>query len=146
MTARGYVFSYVNPDTDGVASAMGYAFLRRAFDDADFQPLIWGDINVETGLVLDHFRMSVPARGRDLPPGAELVLVDTHHPAQLASQVNPLRVVEIIDHHPGGSPEAFPNAIIQNEVVGAAATLLTERIVRHDLDPEPIMSACSLPR
>jgi manganese-dependent inorganic pyrophosphatase len=140
MPAQGYVFSYVNPDTDGVASAIGYTFLRRARDDVRFQPLIWGDLNAETTLVLAHFHASAPAQGRDLPPDADLVLVDTHHPAQLASQVNPQRVVEIIDHHPGGSPEAFPNAIIQNETVGAAATLLVERIVRHNLQPGPIIS------
>lgn len=50
--------------------------------------------------------------------------------------VIPEQVIEIIDHRAGSEPEKeFPNAGIQNELVGAAATLVTERFVQSHLQP-----------
>ena len=40
--------------------------------------------------------------------------VDTHHLNQLPEDLAPMAVTEIVDHHSGGQPEAFPNATIQN--------------------------------
>jgi manganese-dependent inorganic pyrophosphatase len=40
-------------------------------------------------------------------------------------------VVRITDHHPGGDPKRYPNAEFQNELVGAAATLVAERYVKN---------------
>jgi nanoRNase/pAp phosphatase (c-di-AMP/oligoRNAs hydrolase) len=42
------------------------------------------------------------------------------------------KVAEIIDHHPGGNPEAFEKASIINEQVGAAATIVVERFQKMD--------------
>ena len=133
----GYVFSYVNPDTDGVACSLAYAALRTQEDNSVFVPLIWGNINAETKLVLDNFNIASPRACDELDPTASVVLVDTHHPRQLSPKVNLLKVVEIIDHHPAGEPEAFPNARIQNEAVGAAATLLAERFMQLATLPQP---------
>jgi manganese-dependent inorganic pyrophosphatase len=132
----GYVFSYVNPDTDGVACSLAYAALRTQEKKPVFLPLIWGSLNAETKLVLDNFNIAPPSACDELDPTASVVLVDTHHPQQLSPKVNLLQVVEIIDHHPAGQPEAFPNARIQNEAVGAAATLVTERFMRLATRPQ----------
>jgi manganese-dependent inorganic pyrophosphatase len=59
------------------------------------------------------------------------VLVDTHHSQQLPPNFPYESVVEIIDHHPAGDVALFPSASIQNEKVGAAATLLIERLEQN---------------
>jgi manganese-dependent inorganic pyrophosphatase len=63
--------------------------------------------------------------------------VDTHHLAQLPGCLDPRQVVEVVDHHPYGDTAAFPNARVQNEAVGAAATLVAERFDAAGIPPSP---------
>lgn len=63
----------------------------------------------------------------------DVVLVDCHHPAQLPHVGNFDAVSVVIDHHPDGNVAAFPNASIQNEEIGAAATLVAERVIASSL-------------
>jgi manganese-dependent inorganic pyrophosphatase len=63
----------------------------------------------------------------------DIWLVDTHHPNQLPPDLPEARVTRITDHHPGGSANRYPNAQIQNEAVGAAATLITERFEEYNV-------------
>lgn len=52
-------------------------------------------------------------------------------------------MVCITDHHPAGAPERFPHAPIENEPVGAAATLVAERAASTPDRISPAM-ACLL--
>lgn len=133
----GYVFGYVDPDTDGVMSAIGYARFRRKRDDTRFVPVVFGDTDGETDYVFERTDLDRPRRITELPDGAAVALVDTHHPEQLPDAVDPADVVEIVDHHPGGPQDAFPNATVQNEPVGAAATLVAERFHDAGIRPDP---------
>src|SRR5260370_17214416 len=132
---RRYVFGYVNPDTDSVCSAIGYAELADYLGSGEYVPLAWGGVNKETLLVLSRFGVKVPEDPKRLVGDCEVVLVDTHHPGHLPESLDTKCVVEIIDHHPAGEPSAFPNAKIQNEEVGAAATLVVERFRELDVRP-----------
>jgi manganese-dependent inorganic pyrophosphatase len=50
-----YVTGHRNPDTDSIASAIGYAELRRRLDpNNDYVPVRLGDINAQTRWVLEH--------------------------------------------------------------------------------------------
>lgn len=135
MATTKYVFGYINPDTDSVCSAIGYAELAEALGTGEFQPITWGKINKETTLVLSRFSVQAPPTIETLEGDHEIALVDTHHLAQLPKSLDPNRVVEIIDHHPAGDAAAFPRATINNEEVGAAATLIVERFHEHGLLP-----------
>jgi inorganic pyrophosphatase/exopolyphosphatase len=121
------VMPYVDPDLDGVACAITLAALQPPL-----RAHLVGAIDLETSTVLRALVLPVP-----LPPPAwskveRIWLVDTHHPRQLPPDLPFERVVAIIDHHPDGSPERFPAAEIQNEKVGAAATLVAERLLGRD--------------
>ncbi|KAB1159037.1 hypothetical protein F6X68_09935 [Micromonospora sp. AMSO12t] len=126
------VTSYPDPDTDGVASALGYCALVPGT-----VPVLSGTFNPETIFVLRELGMACPLGG-SLANAVEVVLVDTHDVRQLPDGFPFDRVVEIIDHHPSGDVDAFPQASIQNEAVGAAATLVAERCLRAPwvLSPE----------
>ncbi len=132
-----YVFAYVNPDTDGVCCSIAYAELAERTRNDHFLPLVWGRINPETRLVLARFGVEPPPAAAQLTGDYRVALVDTHHPRQLPAELDTTRVIEIIDHHPAGHPEAFPHAAVQNEDVGAAATLIAERFRAADLTPSP---------
>src|ERR1035437_2694426 len=50
-----YVTGHRNPDTDSIASAIGYAELRRRLDpNNDYVPVRLGDINSQTRWVLER--------------------------------------------------------------------------------------------
>lgn len=146
-----FVTSYVNPDLDGVACAVVFA---RCLSDVSATAVLSGDLNPETVNVLASIGLSREVRILDAQleaPAQDFVLVDCHHPRQLPEWVRSEHVSLIIDHHPDGSPEAFPNATIQNEVVGSAATLVAEmlsvRLVGHvpsDTRPHLALLACAI--
>lgn len=117
------VIPYVNPDLDGVACAIAVAALELS----SWNARLMGDVDAETAVVLEHLQLLAPARVHDWSEVRSIWLVDTHHVRQLPAELPRERVTRITDHHPGGDSEAFPNAVIQNESVGAAATLIAEK-------------------
>jgi manganese-dependent inorganic pyrophosphatase len=120
-----------------VCCSIAYAELAERTRSEQFQPLVWGRMNPETRLVLARFGVEPPPAADRLTGDYQVTLVDTHHPQQLSAELDTTRVVEIIDHHPAGHPAAFPHASIQNEEVGAAATLIIERFRTTDVAPSP---------
>ncbi len=55
------VIGHRNPDTDSIASAMAYAWLKGVEDpDTPYQAFRLGDINRETAFVLSHFDLAPP--------------------------------------------------------------------------------------
>ena len=122
-----YVLPYINPDTDGVCAAIAYSVLNP-----QFTPVIFGDFDQETTFVLNTFQVPFPDRVVHLTQAGQIVLVDTHHANQLP-EIDFRKVTEVIDHHPAGDDSLMPNAKIQNEEVGAACTLIVERMQRQGI-------------
>lgn len=114
------------PDLDGVACAIGYAELlrHRGANAAAWLPT-QGDSEAEFVLARCH---DVPLTGSPVIDDAtRFVLVDASDLDGLPSEVDPRRIVEVLDHRLHGSPrELFPNADLTIEAVGAAATLVAE--------------------
>ena len=123
----GIIIPYSNPDLDGVACAIALAELS----DAPWAAHILGTIDEETRVVLDGLGLSVPSQAPEWTSVERIWLVDTHHPNQLPADLPFGRVVRITDHHPSGAPDRFPCAAIENEPVGAAATLVAERVAEQ---------------
>lgn len=129
------IVSYRNPDLDGVACAIAIAML----EPGDWQPRLLGEVDAETAVVLSELGLAVPRPVKDWAEVGEIWLVDTHHVPQLPDDLPRERVTRVTDHHTGGNPEAFLNAIVQNEAVGAAATLVAERCAARGGDlPWPL--------
>lgn len=120
------ISTYVNPDLDGVASAIVAA--EYLVDDADAR--FEGRSTPEIAGVLSALNLAPYETHlfNEAQSPVRTMLVDCHHPAQLPKWLEPTSVTRVIDHHPDGSPEAFPNAAVQNERVGAAATLVAEAV------------------
>jgi manganese-dependent inorganic pyrophosphatase len=77
-----YVIGHVNPDTDAIASAMGYAWLLQERDDLEAIPARAGPLNPQTTWVLRRLGIESPTLLTDASPRFEVISrhLDTTHP------------------------------------------------------------------
>jgi manganese-dependent inorganic pyrophosphatase len=82
MPDRIYVVGHVNPDTDTVAAAMGYAWLLRERDGSDTIAARAGAVNPQTTWVLKKLGLEAPLLLNDASPRFEAVTrrLDTAKP------------------------------------------------------------------
>lgn len=74
MSDRVYVTGHVNPDTDSIASAMGYAWLLRQRDGLDTVACRAGPINQQTAWILKRLGLEAPMLLTDASPRFESVI------------------------------------------------------------------------
>jgi len=96
--SRIYVIGHVNPDTDSIAAAVGYAWLLRERDGEDAVAARAGPINPQTTWVLRHLDLEAPLLLTDASPRFESVMrrLDT------AAPESPLREAWAILNRTGG--------------------------------------------
>jgi len=88
MANQIYVIGHVNPDTDSIASAMGYAWLLRERDSMNTVAARAGALNPQTAYVIKKLGLDPPVLLTDASPRFESVMrrYDTLHPeAQLGA-------------------------------------------------------------
>ncbi len=73
MQERIYVIGHVNPDTDTIAAAIGYAWLLRERDGGDFTAARAGATNPQTSWILKRLGMEAPILLNDASPRFEAV-------------------------------------------------------------------------
>jgi len=120
------VTAYMNPDLDAVACIVGYAeYLSKIGVQAE--EAIFGEPHDEAKYVLDTFHHDYPKKAEAISSDDRVVLVDTSELAGLPEGIKSEQVVEIIDHRKQNDSHLFPNAKLQIEMVGSAATLIAEK-------------------
>jgi manganese-dependent inorganic pyrophosphatase len=82
MANQIYVIGHVNPDTDSIASAMGYAWLLRERDGLNTVAARAGALNPQTAYVIKKLGLESPVLLTDASPRFESVMrrYDTLHP------------------------------------------------------------------
>ena len=75
MQSKTYVIGHVNPDTDSIASAMGYAWLLRERDGIDTVAARAGALNPQTAWVLKQLELEPPMLLTDASPRFESVMI-----------------------------------------------------------------------
>lgn len=68
-----YVIGHVNPDTDSIASAMGYAWLLKERDGSDTKAARLGSINAQTSWALERLNFDPPELLADASPRFQAV-------------------------------------------------------------------------
>ncbi|MBN2550150.1 MAG: DHH family phosphoesterase [Anaerolineales bacterium] len=98
MMSRIHVIGHVNPDTDSIAAAIGYAWLLRERDKADAVACRAGATNPQTTWVLKTLNLEAPMLLTDASPRFESVMrrLDTTTPD------SPLREAWTILNRTGG--------------------------------------------
>lgn len=126
------VTCYVNPDLDGFAGAVAYAELLNS-QGRPAQVGILGTPHDEVKYVLNRFKLSSPQEITNADNYDEVILVDASDLNGLEGRVSPDKVIEIIDHRQVNEVEKFPQAKVQIELVGAAATLIAEKFEQNNI-------------
>lgn len=82
MSDQIYVVGHINPDTDAISSAMGYAWLLRERDGAEAIAARAGALNAQTAWVLKTFSLEAPTLLTDASPrfGSVMRRLDTIRP------------------------------------------------------------------
>ena len=82
MADQIYVIGHVNPDTDSIAAAIGYAWCLREREGMNTIAARAGAINIQTAWVLKHLDLDPPLLLNDASPRFEEVTrrLDTAHP------------------------------------------------------------------
>ena len=98
MQERIYVVGHVNPDTDSISSAIGYAWLLRERDGNDVAAARAGALNPQTTWVLNRLQLDAPQLLTDASARFEVVTrrMDTTAPD------NPLRDAWAVANRTGG--------------------------------------------
>lgn len=131
------VTAKVNPDLDGTACTLAYSeLLKRVCQNAE--GLVTCKPQSEVQYFIQKQKITVPTR-KDTEDGDwnEFILVDASSIKGMPKVVGADKVIEIIDHRSGEPEKEFPNARIQNELIGAAATIIVERYIQAKQKPNP---------
>src|SRR5215510_10229260 len=75
MQHRIYVIGHINPDTDSIAAAMGYAWLLRERDGTEAIAARAGPLNPQSAWVLKQLKLDAPMLLTDASPRFESVMI-----------------------------------------------------------------------
>lgn len=113
MGNQVFVIGHVNPDTDSIASAVGYAWLLKERDGMDAIPARAGAVNPQTAWVLHFLKIDPPVLVADASPKFESVVrrLGTTSPDE------PLREAWAVSSRTGGvapviNPDGTPYGLI----------------------------------
>ncbi|WP_336787168.1 manganese-dependent inorganic pyrophosphatase [Paenibacillus sp. MMO-177] len=120
------IFGHKNPDTDTICSAIAYAELKSKLG-FNVEAVRLGDVNGETQYALDYFKTEAP-RFVETVAGEvnNVILVDHNERQQSVSDIDQVRVVEVIDHHRIANFETAAPLYFRAEPVGCTATILNK--------------------
>jgi len=120
------IFGHKNPDTDSICSALVYADLKTK-TGANVEPVRLGSISSETQFVLDYFKVSAPRLVETVANEVNnVILVDHNERQQSVSDIDKVRVTEVIDHHRIANFETSGPLYYRAEPVGCTTTILNK--------------------
>ncbi|WP_433944176.1 manganese-dependent inorganic pyrophosphatase [Paenibacillus sp. SN-8-1] len=120
------IFGHKNPDTDTICSAIAYADLKQQLG-LEVEAVRLGAVSSETQYALDFFKVEAPRQVETVANEAEeVILVDHNERQQSASDIDQVRVVEVIDHHRIANFETSGPLYYRAEPVGCTATILNK--------------------
>ena len=120
------IFGHKNPDTDTICSAIAYADLKSKLG-WNVEAVRLGSVNGETAFALERFGFEAPRLVEAVAGEAkEVILVDHNERQQSASDIDQVRVAEVIDHHRIANFETSGPLYYRAEPVGCTATILNK--------------------
>jgi manganese-dependent inorganic pyrophosphatase len=118
------IFGHKNPDTDSISSALIYADLKSKLG-FDVEAVRLGSVSKETQFALDTFNVAAPRQVETVANEVKsVILVDHNERQQSASDIDQVRVAEVIDHHRIANFETSGPLYYRAEPVGCTTTIL----------------------
>lgn len=127
--SKVYVTGHKSPDTDSIAAAISYSYLKRQLG-MDAVAARAGEPNKETKFALDYFKVEAPflltnvARKSEEDEKTKLILVDHNESKQCVDGIKDAEVLELIDHHRLGDFETESPIFILIRPVGCVNTVI----------------------
>jgi manganese-dependent inorganic pyrophosphatase len=127
-----HIIGHKNPDTDTTCSAIAYQdFLTKK--DVESRACALGELNNETKLVLDKFKVASPEQISELPHGTEIILLDHNEEKQTIDNVAELNIVEVIDHHKMNFKTDKPIHILIKPL-GSSCSIIAEKYFEEKIE------------
>jgi manganese-dependent inorganic pyrophosphatase len=103
----------------------------------DAKAVVFGTPSLEARWITQTFGIAMPPDGSaNLANAASVMIVDVSDPRELAEELPPTLITEIIDHRTVVYTNDFANAkAIQIELVGSCGTLVAERFAHPNIQP-----------
>jgi manganese-dependent inorganic pyrophosphatase len=127
------IFGHKNPDTDSICSALVYADLKTKLGQ-NVEAVRLGDINGETQYALDKFQVQAPRLVETVAGASGVILVDHNERQQSASDIDQVRVLEVIDHHRIANFETSHPLYYRAEPVGCTTTILKKMYKENGIE------------
>ncbi|WP_025785488.1 manganese-dependent inorganic pyrophosphatase [Sporosarcina sp. D27] len=125
------VFGHKNPDTDSIASAITYAYLKQQIG-VDAEAVRLGSVSEETAFALETFGFKAPRQiDRVATEASQVILVDHNEKQQSADDIEDVQVLEVIDHHRIANFQTSDPLYYRAEPVGCTATILNKLFKEH---------------
>lgn len=123
---KALIFGHKNPDTDTICSAIAYADLKTKLG-FNVEAVCLGNISGETQYALDHFQVNAPRLVETVANEVkDVILVDHNERQQSVSDIDQVRILEVIDHHRIANFETSHPLYYRAEPVGCTATILNK--------------------
>lgn len=138
------IFGHKNPDTDTICSAIAYAELKKALG-MDVEAVRLGEVSGETQFALDTFKAEAPRLVETVAGEVNsVILVDHNERQQSASDIDQVRVLEVIDHHRIANFETSDPLYYRCEPVGCTATILNKLYKENNVQIRPEIAGLML--
>lgn len=133
--AKTLIFGHKNPDTDTICSALAYANLKEKLGYT-VEAVRLGELNKETQFALDYFDVQAPRFIEKVGDEAEeVILVDHNEFQQSVTDIENVRISEVIDHHRISNFETKDPLYFRAEPVGCTATILNKMYKENGVRP-----------
>lgn len=138
--SRVFVTGHKSPDTDSIASALSYSYLKRELG-MDAVGIRAGEVNKESQFALDYFGLKAPElvtslkRKNPEDEKQKVILVDHNESKQTLDGMDDAEVIEIIDHHRMGDFESENPIFILIRPVGCVNTVIYGLYKQYGVKP-----------
>lgn len=132
--SKKLVFGHKNPDTDAIASAISFSYLRNELGD-ETEAVALGVAGAETTYALQHFGLETPRVIETAANETDTVyLVDHNEAQQSVSDIKEVEIAAVVDHHRVANIETANPLYYRAEPVGCTATILLKLYKEHNVE------------
>lgn len=138
------VLGHKNPDTDSIASAITYAYLKQQLG-VDAEAVRLGIVSKETEYALNTFGFEAPRLiEKASPEVSKVILVDHNEKQQSVDDLDEVQVIEVIDHHRIANFQTNDPLYYRAEPVGCTATILNKLFKENGVEIPPNIAGLML--
>lgn len=130
------VFGHRNPDTDAIASAIGFSYLAQRKFNLDTEATALGEVNEETKYALDFFNVEAPRLITSAKEeGCDTVILTDHNEFQQSIlDIKELTIWGVVDHHRIANFETESPLFFRTEPVGASSAIIGRMFQENQLE------------